>query len=85
MELQLHHQSSNEYSGLISLRIDWFDLPVVQRTFKCLLQHHHLKASILWGSAFFMVQLAHLSVCDYWKDYNLDYMDLCQQSDVFAF
>ena len=59
MELQLHHQSSNEYSGLISLRIDWFDLPVVQRTFKCLLQHHHLKASILWGSAFFMVQLSH--------------------------
>ena len=48
---------SNEYSGLISLRIDWFDLLVVQVTLKSLLQHHNLKASILWCSAFFMVQL----------------------------
>ena len=47
---------SNEYSGLISFRIDWFDLLAVQRT---LLQHHSLKASILWCSAFFMVQLSH--------------------------
>ena len=45
---------SNEYSGLISYRIDWFDLPAVQGTLKCLLQHHCSKASILWGSAFFM-------------------------------
>ena len=45
--------SSNEYSGLISFRIDWFDLLAVQRTLKSLLQHHSLKASILWSSAFF--------------------------------
>ena len=51
---------SNEYSGLISFRIDWFDLLAVQRTHKSLLQHHNLKASILWCSAFFMVQLSHL-------------------------
>ena len=50
---------SNEYSRLISFRIDWFDLLAVQRTFKSLLQHHQLKASFLWHSAFFMVQLSH--------------------------
>ena len=50
---------SNEYSGLISFRIDWFDLPAVQETLKSLLQHHSSKASILWHSAFFMVQLSH--------------------------
>ena len=48
---------SNEYSGLISLRIDWLDLLAVQGTLKSLLQHHSSKASILWYSAFFMVQL----------------------------
>ena len=47
---------SNEYSGLISFRIDWFGLLVVQGTLKSLLQHHNLKESILWHSAFFMVQ-----------------------------
>ena len=51
---------SNEYSGLISFRIDWFDLLALQRTLKSLLQHHSLKTSILWCSAFFMVQLSHL-------------------------
>ena len=51
---------SNEYSGLISFRLDWFDLPAVQGTLKSLLQHHSLKASILQCSAFFMVQLSHL-------------------------
>ena len=50
---------SNEYSGLISLRIDWFDLLAVQGTLKSLLQHHSSKASILRHSAFFMVQLSH--------------------------
>ena len=50
---------SNEYSGLISFRIDWFDLLAVQGTLKSLLQHHSSKASILWRSAFFMVQLSH--------------------------
>ena len=50
---------SNEYSGLISFRIGWFDLPAVQGTLKSLLQHHSLKTSILPYSAFFMVQLSH--------------------------
>ena len=50
---------SNEYSGLISFRIDWSDLPAVQGTLKSLLQHHSLKASVLRRSAFFMVQLSH--------------------------
>ena len=50
---------SNEYSGLISFRIDWFDLLEVQGILKSLLQHHNLKASILWCSAFTMLQLSH--------------------------
>ena len=50
---------SNEYSGLISFRLDWLDLLVVQGTLKSLLQHHSSKASILWCSAFFMVQLSY--------------------------
>ena len=50
---------SNEYSGLISFRMDWLDLLAVQGTVKSLLQHHSLKASILPCSAFFMVQLSH--------------------------
>ena len=50
---------SNEHPGLISFRINWFDLLAVQRTLKSLLQHHNSKASILWLSVFFMVQLSH--------------------------
>ena len=50
---------SNEYSGLSSFRIDWLDLLAVQGTLKSLLQHHSSKASILWHSAFFIVQLSH--------------------------
>ena len=50
---------SNEYSGLISFKIDWFDLLAVQRTLKSLLQHHNSKASILQCSAYFIVQLSH--------------------------
>ena len=49
----------NEYLGLISFRMDWLDLPAVQGTLKSLLQHHSSKASILWHSAFFIVQLSH--------------------------
>ena len=49
----------NEYSGLISFRIDWFDLLAVQGALKSLFQNHSSKASILWRSAFFMVQLSH--------------------------
>ena len=51
--------SSNEYSGLISFRMDWLDLLAAQGTLKSLLQHHSSKASILWCSAFFIVQLLH--------------------------
>ena len=50
---------SNEYSGLISIRMDWLDLLAVQGTLKSLLQHHGSKASILWRSAFFIVQFSH--------------------------
>ena len=50
---------SSDYSGLISFRMDWFDLLAVQGTLKSLLQHHSSKASILWCSAFFIIQLSH--------------------------
>ena len=50
---------SNEYSGLVTFRMDWLDLLAVQGTLKSLLQHHSSKASILWSSAFFIVQLTH--------------------------
>ena len=50
---------SNEYSGLISFRMDWLDLLAVQKTLKSLLQHHSSKASILLHSAFFIIQLSH--------------------------
>ena len=50
---------SNEYSGLIAFRMDWLDLLAVQGTLKNLLQHHSSKASVLWRSAFFIVQLSH--------------------------
>ena len=49
---------SNEYSGFISFRLNWFDLLAVQRTLKSLLEHHSSKASVLWHSTFFMVQLS---------------------------
>ena len=74
---------SNEYSGLISFRMDWWDLLAVQGTLKSLLQHHRSKASILQCSAFFIVQLT--SIYDYWKNHNFDKMDLCWQSNVSAF
>ena len=51
--------TSHEYTGLISFRIDWFDILAVQGTLKSLLQHHSSKASLLWNSAFFMVQHSH--------------------------
>ena len=51
--------SSNEYAGLISFKVDWFDLLAVQGTLKSLLQHHSSKAAILWCSAFFIVQFSH--------------------------
>ena len=59
LEFQLQLSPSNEYSGLISFRIDWFDFLLVQGTLKSLLQHHSSKSSILQHSAFFIVQLSH--------------------------
>ena len=75
---------SNEHPGLISLRTDCLDLFAVQGTLKSLLQHHSTKASILWHSAFFIVQLSHLYMTT-GKNHSFDYMDLCWQSDVSAF
>ena len=70
---------SNEYSALISFRMDWLDLLAVQGTLKSLLQHHSSKASILWHSAFFIVQLSHPYMrCEnllppyYWKNHSFD-------------
>ena len=59
LEFSFSISPSNEYSGLISFRMDWFDLLAVQGTLKSLLQHHSSKASILWHSAFFILQLSH--------------------------
>ena len=59
IRLQLQHQPSNEYSVLISFRIDWLDLLAFQRTLNSLLQHHSSKASVLQFLAFFMAQLSH--------------------------
>ena len=74
---------SNEYSGLTSFRMDWFDLCAVQGTLKSLLQHNW-KSSVLWHLAFFMVQLSH-HTHDYWKKQSFDYTDFYQQSDVSVF
>ena len=68
---------SNEYSGLISFRIDWLN----QGALKTPLQHHSAKASILQRSAFFIVQLSH----DYWKNQSFDQTDICWQSNVSVF
>ena len=74
---------SNEHPGLISLRMDLLDLLAVQGTIKSLLQHHSSKASILWHSAFFIVQLSH-SYMTTGKIHSLEYTDLCWQSNDSA-
>ena len=74
--LELQHKPFNEYSGLISFRIDLLDLLILQETPKSLLQHHNAKASILGALT---------TIHDYWKNYSFDYMDLCWQSGVSAF
>ena len=74
---------SNEYSGLISFRMDWLDLLAVQETLKSLLQHHSSKASNLRHSAFFIDQLSQTYVTTEKND-SFDYTDLCWQSDVSA-
>ena len=73
---------SNDYSELISLRIDWLDLLAVQGTLKSLLQHHSSTASILRHSAFFMVQLSHpymTTGCESWTVKKAE----CQRTDAF--
>ena len=75
---------SKEHPGLISFRMDWLDLLAVQGTLKNLLQHHSTKASILWCSAFFMVQLSHPCMTT-GKNGSFDYTDLCRQSNVSSF
>ena len=76
---------SNEYSGLISFKTDWFDLLAVQGTLKSLLQHHNSKAPILWCSVFFMVQLSN----PYMTTGKTIALTICQsakgKSDVSAF
>ena len=74
---------SNEYSGLISFRMDWLDLLAVQGTLKSLLQHHSSKASILRRSGFFIVQFT--SIPDHRKNHSLDWTDFRWQSNVSAF
>ena len=77
---------SNEYSGLISFRIEWFDLLDVQRTIKNLEstinstigEHQFFGNRILYGTAL-------TSIHDYWKNHNFDYTDFCWQSNVSAF
>ena len=75
---------SNDYSGLISFRMDWLELLAVQGTLKSLFKHHSSKTSILQHSAFFLVQTL-TSIYDYWKNHSFDQMDLCWQSNVSAF
>ena len=74
---------SNEYSGLISFRLDWCDLLAVQGILKSLLQHHSSKASILPCSAFFIVQFT--SIHDYWKNHRSDKTELFWECNVSAF
>ena len=74
---------SNEYSGFISFRTEWFDLLAVQGTLKSLLQQYNSKGSILQCSAFFMVLLSHPYMTT--GKNSFDCMDFCQQSDVSAF
>ena len=76
--------SSNEYSGLIPFRIDWFDLLAVQGTLRSFLQHHSSKASILQLSAFLYGSTL-TSIHDYWKNHSFDYLNLCQQIYVSPF
>ena len=75
---------SNEHPGLIPFRMDWLNLLSVQGTLKSLLQHHSSKASALWCSAFFIVQLSHPYMTTE-KTIALTKTDLCWQSNVLAF
>ena len=70
--------SPTEYSGLISFKIDWFDLLAVQGTLRSLFQYHSLKVLCLLYSPTLT------TLCDHWEDYSLDYTDLCRESNVSA-
>ena len=74
---------SSEYSGLISFRMDWFDLLADQGTLKSLLQHHLDSISFSVLSLIYGPTLR--SIHDYWENHSSDYMDLCQQNNVSAF
>ena len=76
---------SNEYSGLISFRIDWLDLLAVQGTLKSLLQHHSSKASILWCSAFFIYSPTLTSIHNNWRNnsFNIPWRRERQTTSVF--
>ena len=74
--------ASNEYLGLISFRIDWYDVLEVQGTLKSLLQYHSSKASILWCSA---LSPTLTSINDYWKNQGFDKTELCWQINVSVF
>ena len=77
---------SNEYLGLISFRIDWFDLLAVQGTLKSLLQHHSSKASIRqFLGAQHPYDTTLTSIHNYWKNHSFDFVDLCPQSNDSAF
>ena len=79
--LSFSNSPSNEYSELISLRIDWFYLLAVQETLKSLLQNHNSKTSIIQYSAFYGPAVT--SIHDQWKNHSFDYMNLCWQSLLF--
>ena len=75
---------SSEYSGLISFRIDWFDLLAIQGTLKNLLQHHSSKAPVLRHSAFSMVSLSLISIRDYWNRIAITLMPYILQSSFLS-
>ena len=74
---------SSDYSGLISLKIDWFDILAVQGTLRSLLQHHNKGINSL--ALHLLYDTARTILCDHWEDHSFDYMDLCQQSNVSNF
>ena len=83
LELQLHHESFQWIFRVDFFGSNWFDLLAAQGALKSLHQHHSSKASILWHSAFFMVQLSF--VHDYWRNRSFDYIDFSWQNDVSDF
>ena len=82
LEFQFNFSPSNEYSGMISFRMDWLDLVAVQGTLKSLFQHHNSNTS---SALSFLYGPTLTPIYDYWKNHIIDYMDLCWQSDVPAF